>query len=247
MDTNRILSKLDEYLGRDDYSSAEKHLIYWLGEAESKNDGRLTLLLRNELMGLYRKLGQREKSLRCVDAALAAIEKLNIADNIGAATTYLNSATVYKAFGMADKSIPLFEKADTIYKNNLNENDERFGGLYNNMALAFVDLKEFSKADMLYRKALSVMENAKNGKPEQAITYLNMANAAEAELGLENAESVITEYLENAIRLLDESISETDGNYAFVCRKCSSVFGYYGYFFYENELERRAKRIYERS
>lgn len=247
MDNGRILSKLDEYLNKDDYSSAEKHLLYWLGEAENQNNGRTALLLRNELMGLYRKLGQKENSLRCAESALEIIAKLNISDNIGAATTYLNSATVYKAFGMAEKSIPLFEKADTIYKNNLSENDGRFGGLYNNMALAYVDMKDFSKADELYHKALSVMENVDGGEPEQAITYLNMANAAEAEHGLENAEPIITEYLEKAMELLDKSMSETDGNYAFVCRKCSSVYGYYGYFFYENELERRAKKIYERA
>ena len=31
---SRVLEKLDEHLGRNDYSSAEKHLLYWLGEAE---------------------------------------------------------------------------------------------------------------------------------------------------------------------------------------------------------------------
>ncbi len=148
---------------------------------------------------------------------------------------------------MAEKSIPLFEKARKIYESSLRENDERLGGLYNNMALAFVDLKEFSRADELYRKALDVMKNVDGGEPETAITYLNMANAAEAEHELEGAESIITEYLEKAIELLDSCISETDGNYAFVCQKCSSVFGYYGYFFYQKELERRSKKIYERS
>lgn len=247
MDINRILAKLDEYLGKDDYSAAERHLLYWLDEAVSGRDSRGMLLLKNELMGLYRKLGKKEKAIDCAEEALSITENMKITDNIGAATTFLNCATVFKAFGMPQKSIPLFEKAKKIYENNLRKNDERLGGLYNNMALALVDLKEFSRADELYKKALDVMKSVIGGEPEQAITYLNMANAAEAELGLENAEKTITEYLEKAMELLDGSISETDGNYAFVCRKCSSVFGYYGYFFYENELERRAKKIYERS
>lgn len=245
--TERVLAKLDEYLSKDDYSAAEKHLLYWHDEAKSGRDIRGCLLMRNELMGLYRKLGRKENALECAEAALEIIRNEKLTDNIGAATTYLNCATVYKAFGMAEKSIPLFEKARYIYESNLAPDDERFGGLYNNMALAFVDLKEFSKANSLYRKALEVMKSIDGGEPEQAITYLNMANAAEAEQGLENAESIITEYLEKAIELLDSCISETDGNYAFVCRKCSSVFGYYGYFFYQKELERRSKKIYERS
>ncbi len=247
MDITRILEKLDGYLGKDDYPAAERHLLYWLSEAEAGRDTRAMLLIRNELMGLYRKLGRKENAIACANAALGIIDREGLADNIGAATTYLNTATVYKAFGMSGKAVPLFEKAKIIYESNLDENDARFGGLYNNMALALVDLKEYSRADELYKKALSVMENVDGGEPETAVTYLNMANAAEAELGLENAEKIITEYLEKAMSLLDSCISETDGNYAFVCQKCSSVFGYYGYFFYQKELERRSKKIYERS
>ena len=247
MDINRIIEKLDGYLGKDDYSSAENHLLYWLSEAENEKNFRAVLLFRNELMGLYRKLGKKEDALLCAETALGIIDAQNLSDNIGAATTFLNTATVYKAFGMAEKAVPLFEKAKTIYESNLAPNDERFGGLYNNMALALVDIKDFSRANELYEKALDVMKNVEGGEPEAAITYLNMANCAEAEAGLENAEKIITEYLEKAIELLDSSISETDGNYAFVCEKCSSVFGYYGYFFYQKELERRSEKIYERS
>jgi hypothetical protein len=40
---------------------------------------------------------------------------------------------------------------------------------------------------------------------------------------------------------------QRDGYYAFVCEKCASVFAYYGDFLYAEELEERAKRIYEGS
>ena len=52
--------------------------------------------------------------------------------------------------------------------------------------------------------------------------------------------------LNKAIKILDEHKNK-DGYYAFVCEKCASVFGYYGYFAYENELKMRAREIYERS
>ena len=97
----RILSKLDEHLGRNDYAAAERHLCYWLSEAESGGDGRTELLVRNELMGLYRKTGRKDEALASAEAALAAISRMGIDEQVGAATTYLNSATVYKAFGMA--------------------------------------------------------------------------------------------------------------------------------------------------
>ncbi len=240
----RILSKLDEYLNKNDYSSAERHLVYWLSEAENGCDSRTELLVRNELMGLYRKLGREKEALDSVSAALDKIEKLDIGHQVGAATTFLNCATVYKAFGKAEESIPLFERARDVYESELEETDSRLGGLYNNMALSLVDLERFSEANELYEKAISVMKQSQNGALEVAITYLNMASAAEAELGLLDADMTIQGYLDKAEELLEDH-AKKDGYYAFVCEKCASVFGYYGRFMYENELKERARRIYE--
>ncbi|MBO5725578.1 MAG: tetratricopeptide repeat protein [Clostridia bacterium] len=244
---DRVISKLDELLSKNDYAAAKEHLLYWLGEAEKMQDNRGALLLNNELMGLSRKLGEKENALKFVNNALQLIDKMNIANNVGAATTYLNSATVYKAFGKAQDGIDLFCKAKDIYEKNLAANDDRIAGLYNNMALSYVDLCRFDEADELYKKAIAVLSKINGKEPEQAITYLNMASAAEAQFGLEDAEGKITECLNKAMELLDISEYQNDGNYAFVCEKCASVFGYYGYFFYENELKERSRRIYERS
>ncbi len=241
---DRILSKLDEYLGKNDYAFAEKHLLYWLAEAKNNNDLKVELLVSNELMGLYRKLGRKDDALSCTQNALERINAEGIGEQVGAATTYLNVATVYKAFGMAEKSIPLFEKAKDIYERELDVSDTRLGGLYNNMALALIDLKEFDKAEQFYNKAIDIMQNADNGDLEVAITYLNMATAREAALGLLDAEGDINEYLTKAQTIL-EAHTPQDGYYAFVCEKCASVFGYYGWFFFENELKNRARRIYE--
>ena len=243
--TQRIIEKLDEFLSKNDYESARQHLLYWLKESENVDDNRAALLICNELMGLCRKLGEGENALMFVERALHKIKQMNIENNVGAATTYLNSATVYKAFGRADEAIPLFEKAKSIYETNLPTNDGRLGGLYNNMALALVDLERFEDALNLYEKAISVMSNIKNKEPEQAITFLNMASAAEARYGLEEGAEKIAEYIEKATALLDMGKERLDGDYAFACEKCATVFGYYGYFYYENELKERSRRIYE--
>lgn len=245
--TQRIIEKLDNYLSKNDYSSAKDHLLYWLAESENASDNKAALLMCNELMGLTRKLGEGEEALGFVNKALAKIEEMNIQNNIGAATTYLNSATVYKAFGKAAEGIELFYKAKDIYEKNLAETDDRLGGLYNNMALSLVDLCRFGEANEFYQKALSVMRKVEGKEPEQAITYLNMASLVEAQFGLEDGEEKIAEYVKEAMQLLDISQNQNDGNYAFVCEKCASVFGYYGYFGYENELNERCRRIYERT
>ena len=243
---SRILDKLDEHLGRNDYVSAERHLLYWLSESKGACDGRTELLIRNELMGLYRKLGREADALECAHAALATVDALGVCEQVGSATTYLNAATVYKAFGRASDAIPLFERAREIYERELEANDSRLGGLYNNMALALVDLCRFDEANALYTRALEVMRSAESGELEVAITYLNMASAAEAELGLVDADERIQSCLDAAEAIL-ESHSKRDGYYAFVCEKCASVFGYYGRFFYDGELRARARGIYERT
>jgi tetratricopeptide (TPR) repeat protein len=242
--TDRILSRLDEYLHKNDYISAERHLLYWLDESTAAKDLRTELLVRNELMGLYRKTAKKEQALECVNAALQTIKVAQISHQVGAATTFLNCATVYKAFGMAERGIELFYRAKEIYERELEPSDGRLGGLYNNMALALVDLGRFSEAMELYGKAIDIMNRTDNGKLEVAITYLNIASAMEGELGLVDADEQIQSYLAKARDILEAHV-DRNGYYAFVCEKCASVFGYYGWFVYENELNDRARRIYE--
>jgi tetratricopeptide (TPR) repeat protein len=112
------------------------------------------------------------------------------------------------------------------------------------MALTLVDLGRYSEADEAYRKAIAIMEKNAGGELEVAITYLNMASAAESELGLLDADETIADLLNKARELL-ENATERDGYYAFVCEKCASVFDYYGQFLYAKELHDRARRIYE--
>jgi len=243
--TERVLNKLDEFFSRNDYASAETHILYWLEEANRLLDNRTKLLLLNELAGLYRKLLRENEALGTVKRILSLIECMGIENNIGAATSYINCATVYKAFSKAEEAIPLFNKAQNIYETELESDDERFGALFNNMALALVDLKRFNEAYELYEKAISVMKKSKNGLLEVAITYLNIASAKELELGIEKSAEIIDEYLKKAMKILDE-YKNRDGYYAFVCEKCASVFDYYGYFVYYSELKERVKGIYER-
>ena len=242
---NRVLDKLDSLLKNNDYEGAKRLLNYWLSEAEFTGDDNGLLLIENELMGLSRKLGEKEQALKYAENALNQVEKMSIENNVGAATTYLNCATVFKAFDMAKDALPLYEKAQKIYENNLSPNDERLGGLYNNMGLALVDLKRFNEANILYNKALSIMEANIDKEPEQAITYLNMATAVEMESGLTEGKIKIDELIKKAMDCMDLGKTRTDGNYAFVCEKCVSVFGYYGYTDYAKELNERARRIYE--
>lgn len=244
---NMLIYELDHLLSKNDYESAREFLEKWVEITQNQNDNKTLYSLCNECIGLYRKIGDKENCYKHCQKALDLLRVLNIENTVTGATAFVNCATAYKAFGEAEKSISYFEKAATLYETLLPENDRRLAGLYNNFALSLVDLKEYEKALNLYEKAIEVLNSNPKFNLEQAVSYLNMANAVEAKKGLENACEEIDILLDKAQKVLDENYSETDGNYAFVCEKCASTFGYYGRFLYENELKERARVIYERT
>ncbi len=242
----RIIEKMNDYMSRRDYAGAERHLLYWLEEAKLGHDKGGELMLRNELVGHFRKTANKNGAFESAKEALRLVDELDFDGTVSAGTTYINVATAYSSFGENELALPLFEKAVKAYEANEKTSPELLGGLYNNMALTLVALKRFDEAFALYEKALAVMGKVRGGSLEQAITYLNMADAYEAQLGSESAESKAFELLDKAYDLLINTDAPHDGYYAFVCEKCAPSFSYYGYFLAANELNKRAEEIYER-
>ena len=243
----RIMEKVDEYMSRRDYAGVERHLLYWLEEAKLGHDQRGELMIRNELIGHYRKVQDREHALLHAEAALKLSDEIGFDGTITAGTTCVNAATAYQAFGENDRALEIFTRARVSYEAIPKIAPELLGGLYNNMALTLVSLGRFSEADALYRKAIDTMANAPHGALEQAITYLNMANAAEDEKGLLDASETIDAYLETAQKLLNAPGIAHEGYYAFVCEKCAPTFEYYGWFAAAQELNERARAWYDRT
>ena len=241
----RIVEKVNDYMSRRDYAGVERHLKYWLEEAKLGNDLQGQLTIRNEMVGHYRKVGDREHALENVEEALKLVDALGFEGTLSAATTYTNAGTACNAFGEDTRAMELFEKARKIYESNERTDPALLGGLYNNMALTCVALKRFGDAQALYDRAMKTMERVPGGALEQAITCLNRADALEAEFGPEQAEGRIFDLLDQAYDLLNAENVIRDGYYAFVCEKCAPSFSYYGYFMEAEELERRAKELYE--
>ncbi len=240
----RILEKMNDYMSRRDYAGAERHLLYWLEEARLCHDRRGELLVRNELIGHYRKTGERDHAFEQIDQALQLIRDMDYEGSISSGTTYTNAATACNAFGENERALQLFEKARAVYEASQNTGKELLGGLYNNMALTYVSLRRFPEAYELYDRAMALMEQVPNGVLEMAITCLNIANAVEDESGLEAGETKISELLDRAEELLDTPSVPRDGYYAFVLEKCAPTFSYYGYFLAAERFTETAEKIY---
>ncbi len=237
---DRIISKVDSLFAKNDYAEAGRLLVYWENEAKSLRDKRGELAIVNELIGYYRKQNNKEKGLEAVQNSLLLIEELNQSDTVSGATILLNCATAYKAFGMPQDAMPLYLRAEEIYKQLLQPNDSRFGGLYNNMALALADLGKFKEAENSYLSALDIMKKIPHGEAECAITYINLAHMYE-DFGVADK---INACMEKAYTLLQSENLMHDGYYAFVLEKCAPSFAYFGDVAVSEQMKQEALRIY---
>lgn len=239
----RIIEKVDACFERNDLQEAKRLLEYWKTEAFNLKDLQGELSIVSELLGLYRKTLEKDNAMQTVDRALELLEKTEQENSVSGATIMLNIATTLKAFDKATTAMPIYKKAEKIYLEKLEKNDALFGGLYNNMALAQVDLKLYNDAVDSYNKALSIMKQAENGKLECAITYVNMASLY-YELD-ENDKA--KECIKLSIDLLQDGSIVHNGYYAFVIDKCAPALEFFGEKETAEKLTKIRDKIYARA
>ncbi len=240
---DRIIAKVDDCFNKNNYIEAGRLLEYWKKEAIILKDTAGELSILSEIIGYYRKTNQKDNAFEAIRRAIELVDLLEQGQMASGATVYLNCATAFKAFGEAEKSLLLYEKTEQVYKKVLSLNDARFAGLYNNMALALVDLKRYEDAEISYKNAVLIMEKIEDGQADLAITYVNMAHLYE----IKKENKKIADCLFVAYNLLNDEKLPRNGYYAYVCEKCAPSFDYFGYEIISNELKNISGEIYERA
>ena len=241
----RVIEKLDALFSTNDLAGAERLLEYWISEARLLGDARGELSLVNEMLGLSRRLNNKDKAEAAISRARLLLRETEMEDTLSGATVLLNAATTQKAFGDPEGAVALYKKTAAVYAaQGLEEKDLRYAAFYNNYATTLVDLKRFDEAKALYDKALSLTRET-GTLLDHAVTLVNMAHMYEAKEGIESEN--IASCLARAETLLLEEIPERTPYYAFVAEKCAPAFDYFGYFFTANTLRQTSKEIYERS
>ena len=243
----RISIKLDELMGKKEFNNAEILLKNWLNEAITYNDKQGEFFIYNEMMGYYRKVKRQLEAYEVVDKALKMMPELNYLDSISGATAYTNGATVYTAFEDYEKALILFDKAKIIYENNIEANEYKLAGLYNNMSTCLTSLKRYDEANDLYFKAITLLKSIDGGELELAMIYLNIIDIylSKDEL-LENSDK-IDEYLNIAKDYLESDNLERNTYYSFMADKCVNIYEYFGWFKYAKILRNRIEEIDERA
>ena len=234
-----ILAQCDTLFNAGKSAEKGELLRFWRQKAREAGDRQGELSLLNELMGHYRMTGDVSRGLEAVREGTALIELLQIGGSLSAGTIFLNGATALHAFGETDKALELYERSYQNYTRHLSCGDERFAGLFNNMASVYIDKGLFKQAEDLYLKALDLLNESRNPL-DAAVTCLNLA-----QLYRKMGDEALTDTMASCARdYFDAPGVERGSYYAHTCRKCASGFGALGCAEMEAELNERADRYY---
>lgn len=225
LDTKSIIAGLDKLLFSGDDAAAGEYLDRWCQRAQEVGDWRTELTLQSELMGFHRRTSDKNAAMAAVERGLELIREHRLGSTVSGATIFLNAATTLKAYGMAERSIPMFVQTCRVYSQTLDPLDYRFGGLYNNMALSYADIGEYDTAEGYYKKALGVIVHCDTPQNELAVTYCNLAELYER-MG---READIAKALNLALDNLRSPALPHDGYYDFTVSKCLPTFEHFGY------------------
>ena len=210
-----FIAELDSYFARENLGGAGQCLLEWRERAVGAGDksGELTVL--NEMIGFYRQTKDEKAGMAAIKDAFLIIDELEIGGEISAATIYLNGATTMKSFGRSADAMEFYERTFEIYRAKMPEKSPLFAGLYNNMALALQDMKDFGRAEEYLRKAIEITEDLKGSELETAVSCVNLAHLL---YDKNNEDEEINSLMERALSILENPAYSGYDKYAFTCR-----------------------------
>lgn len=205
MDINEVLAEYDAMFGKYELAEIEAFLKNNIENAIDIGDYGTMITLLNEVIGFCRDTTQREKALSYCDMLLNVMSQLGLQGRVDYATSLLNIANVYRAFGLCKESVAFYEKVHAIYKANMEANSFSYASLYNNWSLVYQEMGDYEKAKELLLKALAVVDLYENAVIPQANTRTNLAVTL-IQIGTQEAYEEAMKYLKEAL-----GVYERDG------------------------------------
>ncbi len=241
IDVKQVIKRLDAFFAVENIEGAGRFLNAALADAKRVGDKAAELSILSELMGFHRRTADKAAAISACNDGIALIAELKIGKSVSGATVLLNAATTLAAYGEASRAIPYFEEVLRVYSLNLDPNDYRFAGLYNNLGTAQVSAGNFDEALKYYRAALVLVKKSGN-RMEIAVTNMNLTQLY-GEWERDDRDDRVDEHVSAALSELEKA-EVRDGYYAFTCRKCAPTLERLGYFFDAKKLNERADKIY---
>lgn len=197
----QILNNIDNLIEKSP-KEAEIFMLDELDKAGRLGNSTRALLLYNELIGYYRQTSEKEKLYDVIDRTCELVEGTKSVETLSYATTMLNIANAYRSLGELEKSQEYYTITQEVYQKAIDDgeldiNDLRLAGLYNNMSLLYQECQNYKKSEELLKMALSIVTYRNEGF-EIAVTYANLANtmllAKEYEASFSYAKEAISRF-----------------------------------------------------
>lgn len=201
MDVNQVFEELDRLFNENRISEVGSFLKSKLDEASREGDDMARITIMNEQIGFHRDMSEYDLSLYYCNEVLSLMERLGLSGTGPYATTLINVATANRAAGKHKEALFYFSQVKEIYDKLVSPDDMLFASYYNNVALVYQELGQYTEACDSLKKALSIVDMHPEAAYEQATSCGNLGNALMQAGRLDEAEK----YLERAINLYRES------------------------------------------
>lgn len=224
MNLEKILAQYDSMFGKNSLSEIEEYLVKTIAEAKEKSEMGILVSLLNEMIGFCRDTTQKEKALSYCEELQTVLTEMQLEGRIDYATSLLNVANAYRAFGLFEESLHLYEIVENTYKGQVAPTDFMYASLYNNWSLLYQEMKEYEKARDMLLKALVIADSYEDAVIPQATTRANLA-ATLLQLGTEEAYKEAIRYLQEALAV-HEKDGEKDFHYGAVLAAMGDAYSY---------------------
>lgn len=175
MNIQQILEEIDVLYSQQKIEEVEALLVEKIQELKELKEIYPEISFMNELLGIYREKGDRDKGLALCADVLGVFEENNLAKDENYGTTLLNVATAYRAFGEYEKSGESYRGCLAIYEGTLDKNDYRYASLYNNMSLLSAEMENYQESVEYLKKSLGILDFHENMEVPRATANTSLA------------------------------------------------------------------------
>lgn len=172
MDINLFFQRYSDILAQGNKDAVVAFLLQSIAETEKNASAQVTIL--NEAAGYFRCISHFEESIGAAERALSLLRGMNYEGTVPYATTLLNAATAYRASGDNLKAMELFIASLSTLKAELEEDDHRIAGLYNNISEIHKEAENYEAALELLHKACTIMAAKPEMEGDYAIVLANL-------------------------------------------------------------------------
>ena len=205
MNIELILAQYDAMFGKNSLEEIEEYLVKTIKEAKEQSEFGIVITLLNEIIGFCRDTTQKDKALQYCGELQEILKMLNLEGRIDYATSLLNVANAYRAFGLFKESLQLYGIVEETYQSQVAPTDFMYASLYNNWSLLYQEMKDYVRARDMLLKALVIADSYENAIIPQATTRANLA-ATLLQIGTDEAYEQAIGYLKEAL-----AVHEKDG------------------------------------